>query len=530
MVRVRFAPSPTGFLHIGGLRTALYNFLFARKNKGKLILRIEDTDTKREVPGAIESLIKTLQTIGLNWDEGPSLCFLTSNKSKIKNKKSAIRQSGKYGPYIQSQRLFLYQNLAQKLVDRGWAYYCFCTPTELEKMRQEQIAKKLPPMYDERCRKLSQDEINKKLKNKIPYVIRLKVPEQGTIKFFDLIRGEIEFDFKNIDDQILLKSDGYPTYHLAVVIDDYLMRITHVIRGEEWLPSTPKHLLLYQAFGWQPPKFAHLPLILNPDRSKLSKRKSDVAVESYLADGYLPEALLNFIALLGWNPGSNQEIFSLKELIKEFSLEKIQKAGAIFNRDKLDWINGYYIRKMKVVQLTKKCLPYLVQAGLVKLLNRKSRPLNSEQITNYKLQITKTKEIINFNWLKKIVALEQERMKKLSDLPTLADFFFKDKLAYDPQILAWQNMSQKKVLNNLQLIKSKLEKLTTRNFKTKKIQTILQELAQENGTGQIFWPFRVALSGKKASPPPAEIAEILGKRKTIQRLIKAIEQSKKYGS
>ncbi len=513
-IRVRFAPSPTGFLHIGSLRTALYNFLFTKKNKGKFILRIEDTDVKRKVPGAIENLMKTLQVMGLNWDEGPFICLrsvkIKNKKSKIRNKKEfIIGQKGRYGPYFQSQRLNLYRNLAQKLVNNGYAYYCFCSKKDLEKMRQEQIVKKMPPMYDERCRKLSKKEVEEKIKQKIPYVIRLRVPEEGSVKFHDLIRGEMGFDFKNIDDQILLKSDGYPTYHLAVVVDDHFMRITHIIRGEEWLPSVPKHLLIYQAFGWQPPKFAHLPLILNPDHSKLSKRESDVAVEDYLNQGYLPEAILNFVSFLGWNPGDNREIFSLKELIKEFSLEKIQKAGAIFNREKLDWMNGYYIRKMKIGELTKKCLPYLIQNGLIK-----------SKIFNF--QIYKTGEIVNFNWLKKIVTLEQERMKKLSDLPKLANFFFQDKLEYNPQTLLWEKTTKEEAVNNLNLIKDKLKKLSDKTFKRANIQALLDKLAKEQGTGQIFWPFRVALSGKEASPPPSEISEILGKQKTIKRVKEAV--------
>ncbi|MFN3301778.1 MAG: glutamate--tRNA ligase [Patescibacteria group bacterium] len=503
MIRVRFAPSPTGYLHIGSLRTALYNFLFAKKNKGKFILRIEDTDIKRKVKGATESLMKTLKEFGLNWDEGPFL-------RKVKNN-FIIEQKGKYKPYIQSQRLQIYRKLAHELIKRDYAYYCFCTPKDLEKMRQEQIAKKLPPMYDERCRKLSKNEVKEKLKNKIPYVIRLKVPEEGKIKFYDLIRGEIEFDFKNIDDQILLKSDGYPTYHLAVVIDDHLMKVTHIIRGEEWLPSVPKHLLIYQAFGWQPPEFAHLPLILNPDRSKLSKRKSDVSVESYLNQGYLPEAILNFIALLGWNPGTDQEIFSLKELINVFSLEKIQKAGAIFNREKLDWMNGYYIRKMKVNELAKKCISYLIKEGLI------------EKISNLKFRILKTKEVVNLSWLKKIISLEQERMKKLSDLPELANFFFEKKLKFDPKILIWKKMNLVQVKDNLKLIKENLLKIPENKFKIKEIQKILEKLAKEKGTGEIFWPFRVAISGKTASPPPAEIAEILGKEKTLIRIDEAVK-------
>ena len=476
MLRVRFAPSPTGFLHIGGLRTALYNFLFARKKKGKFVLRIEDTDRQRLVEGATENLIKTLDAVGLKYDEGP---------------------------YIQSQKLLTYQNLAQKLVDADKAYYCFCTSEELDKMRQEQIANKLPPRYDGRCRKLTEKQIIERVRNNIPYVIRLKVPraEEGSVKFKDLVRGEVEFNLKDIDDQILLKSDGWPTYHLANVTDDHLMKITHVIRGEEWLPSTPKHILIYQAFGWPVPQFAHLPLLLNPDKSKLSKRQGDVAVEEFLARGYLPEALFNFIALLGWNPGSEKEIFSLKELIKEFSLERVQKAGAVFNRERLDWMNGYYIRQMKSDELAKKCVPYLEQAGLI---DKK----------------------VNFDWLKKVIALEQERMKKLSDIVEMAGFFFTKNLDYNPKLLFWKKMSKEEVIKNLKLAQDKLNKFSVQEFKKEKIEKSLMELAKKTGTGELFWPLRVALTGCKGSPPPTDIAELLGKDKVINRIGEGIERIK----
>jgi glutamyl-tRNA synthetase len=282
-VRTRFAPSPTGFLHVGGLRTALYNYLFAKKHNGQFILRIEDTDQTRIVPGAVENLIETLKWAGIEFDEGPF-------------------KGGPFGPYIQSQRLELYHKHALELVEKGYAYYCFCSPERLEKMRQEQIKLGQPPKYDGTCRRLTSDEVKKKLDEGLPKTIRMKIPEWGELKFNDLIRGDVTINFKVLDDQILLKSDGFPTYHLAVVVDDHYMKISHVIRGEEWLPSTPKHILLYDYFQWEKPYFAHLPLLLNPDRTKLSKRQGDVAVEDYRAKGYLPEAVVNFIALLGWNP------------------------------------------------------------------------------------------------------------------------------------------------------------------------------------------------------------------------------------
>jgi len=311
-VRVRFAPSPTGYLHVGGLRTALFNFLFARHSGGKFILRIEDTDRARYVEGAVDNLINTLRWAGLDYDEGPSA-------------------GGELGPYVQSERLEIYDEHVRILLESGAAYRCFCSPERLETMRKEQEKKKLQPKYDRTCLRLSPKEIEDNLTANKPFVVRMKVPDDATIRFSDIVRGEVEFSTERVDDQVLLKSDGYPTYHLANVVDDHLMKISHVIRGEEWLPSTPKHVLLYEAFGWEMPVFAHLPLLLNPDRSKLSKRQGDVAVEDYRDKGYLKEALVNFVALLGWNPGDAREIFSLKELEKEFSLDKVNKSGAVFN-------------------------------------------------------------------------------------------------------------------------------------------------------------------------------------------------------
>ncbi|MDD4996036.1 MAG: glutamate--tRNA ligase [Patescibacteria group bacterium] len=471
-IKVRFAPSPTGYLHIGGLRTYLYNWLFAKKNKGEIILRIEDTDRQRYVEGATESLIETLKKIGLPWDKGP---------------------------FIQSQKMGNYQGLAQKLVDDGHAYYCFCSPDILEKMKQKQIADKLAPRYDRRCRNLNEEEISLRLRSGQPYVIRLKVPNQGSIKFRDLIRNDVEFDLKNIDDQILLKSDGWPTYHLANVVDDHFMGITHVIRGEEWLSSTPKHILIYRAFNWSIPEFAHLPLLLNPDHSKLSKRQGDVAAEDYLAQGYLSKTLINFLALLGWNPGNNQEIFNLKQLIKEFSLEKIQKSGAIFNREKLDWLNGYYLRQMPINKLVKLCIPYLNQLGF---------PINRKKI-------------------KKIIFLEQERLKRLNQIGDLANFFFLDDLEYEPGLLFWGKTSSKETEDNLIKIKFLLKKIPCFQFKAKIILKKLNILAKEKGTGEIFWPLRVCLSGQKSSPPPEAMAEIMGQEKTLKRIDLAINKIKR---
>ena len=341
-IRTRFAPSPSGFLHVGGLRTALYSYLFAKQHGGKFILRIEDTDVKREVENAAEIIYKNLKWAGIKYDEGPDI-------------------GGSYGPYIQSQRLEIYKNYTDKLIENNNAYHCFCSEETLEKMREEQIAKKQIPKYDRRCLSLNGDEVKEKLKSGAPFTLRMKIPENRIVEIEDIVRGKVLFHTNELDDQILLKSDGFPTYHLAVVVDDYLMKISHVIRSEEWLPSTPKHVLLYEYFGWEPPKWVHLSLILNPDKTKMSKRKGDVSVEDYTEKGYLPEAMLNFLAFLGWNPGTEKEVYSMKELIRDFSLEKVHKAGAIFNIEKLDWLNGHYIRRLSLDELEKYVVPFLIK-------------------------------------------------------------------------------------------------------------------------------------------------------------------------
>lgn len=324
-VRARYAPSPTGYLHVGGLRTALYNYLFTRQNGGRLILRIEDTDQTRRVEGAVENLLSVFDWLDLKFDEGP-------------------HAGGEFGPYVQSERLDFYRAHVETLSRSGYAYPCFCSSQTLEAMRTAHAAQGKIPMYDRRCRGLAKDVAMSRVAAGEPHVWRMAVPEKRDVVVHDLIRGEVRFETGALDDQVLLKSDGFPTYHLANVVDDHLMQISHVIRGEEWLPSTPKHILLYEFFGWEPPQFAHLPLLLNPDRSKMSKRSGDVAVEDYRKKGILPEALINFVALLGWHPSDDREIFSLADLIREFSLERVGKAGAIFDQTKLAWMNAEYIK------------------------------------------------------------------------------------------------------------------------------------------------------------------------------------------
>jgi glutamyl-tRNA synthetase len=474
-VRTRFAPSPTGYLHIGGLRTALYSYLFAKQNKGKFIIRLEDTDVERYVKNVAEAIYSSLKWAGLVYDEGPEI-------------------GGSFGPYIQSQRLEIYKKYADELIQKGYAYYCFCGEKTLEKMRQDQIAEKQAPKYDRRCLKLSNNEIREKLSAGVPYAIRMKIPDNRVIEFTDLIRGKVSYNTNELDDQILLKSDGYPTYHLAVVVDDHLMEITHVTRTEEWLPSTPKHILLYEYLGWKTPQWVHLPLLLNPDKSKMSKRKGDVAVEDYIKKGYLPEAMINFLAFLGWNPGTEKEIYSMEELLKDFSLEKVHKAGAIFNIEKLNWFNQYYIRQLSEKDLLKKCELYLPP---------------KKDFTD--------KQII------KMLNLEKERSKTLPEIGESVKFFF-ELPKYDKSLLIWKNTSEEEIKISLKKLCDIVERIPEKMFTKEQLEeTIMPEAEKSGDRGIMLWPFRAAISGQHASPGPFEIAEILGKEGILRRLRDAIK-------
>lgn len=488
-IRVRFAPSPTGYLHVGGLRTALYNYLFAKKNGGTYVLRIEDTDQNRFVAGAVEGLITSLSTMRVTPDEG---VFLTEGK---------VNEDGEYGPYIQSQRLSVYQEYVQKLLENGKAYHCFCTQERLEELRTEQTQMKQAPRYDKHCLSLSEAERNEKIQSGTPYVIRLNVgTDRGVIAFSDIVRGKVSIHAKDIDDQVLIKSDGFPTYHLANVVDDHLMHITHVIRGEEWLPSTPKHILLYEAFGWEAPAFAHLPLLLNPDKSKLSKRQGDVAVEDYLQKGYLQEALINFVALLGWNPGkgSTQELFSLEELVEVFDLSSVHKAGAVFDLKKLDWMNSAYIKKLSLDELYVRA-----QAGGF---------LDKDLLSN-----------TNESTLKKILAVEQDRLVKLSDIGEANPFFFQSELEYDAALLHWKENSVDMTMASLEQAAKLLENMSEDTFSDKAaLEAALLEAAGEK-RGDFLWPLRVALTGAQRSPSPAEVAWVLGKKESLKRINAALQ-------
>lgn len=491
-VRTRFAPSPTGEPHIGNIRSALFAWLYARHNGGKFVLRIEDTDKERYVEGSIDKIKESLEFLGIDYDEG-------------------MGKGGDYGPYLQSERLDIYKKHVQKLVDEDKAYYCFCSSDRLNKMREDQKANKFAPKYDRKCFNLSKEEIKEKLNNKEPYVVRFKIPD-GFTEFKDIVRGKVSIKNEVLDDQIILKSDGFPTYHLAVVVDDHLMKISHVIRAEEWLPSTPKHLLLYKAFGWEVPEFAHLPMILGSDKKKLSKRHGAVSFLDYKREGYLPEALVNFMVFLGWNPGGEREIFSIDQLIKEFDLDKVHKAGAIFNVDKLDDINGHYIREMNIKDLTNKCVQYLEK----EYLDRKK--------DNW--VIKKTGEEINLEYLEKVVVLEQERMKKLSEIGDLTSFFFEEELNYDPELLIWKKSTKEETINNLKRLIEFLDGFSDNDWSKDDLEEKTINWLKENGygIGDYLWPMRVALSGEKNSPGPFEIAYVLGRKKSLNRMEKAVNK------
>ncbi|MFW0837778.1 MAG: glutamate--tRNA ligase [Candidatus Komeilibacteria bacterium] len=488
-VVTRFAPSPTGWLHIGGLRTAFYSYLFAKQNKGKFILRLEDTDRNRLVAGAANDLVKTLDDFGIIADEG-----LVWSGDKIISR-------GKHAPYKQSERLDIYHKYIDQLLDSGQAYRCFCSSERLEKLREKQVAAKQPPGYDGYCRDLPNNRIKQYLQLKKPYVIRFRTPHNQNISFHDEVRGDIVINSQQIDDQIILKSDGYPTYHLAVVVDDHEMGVTHVIRGEEWLPSTPKHILLYQALGWPLPTFVHLPLLLNKDRSKLSKRTGDVAAQDYLQKGYLPSALLNFIVLLGWNPGTDQEIFSYQQLLDHFSLAQINKAGAVFDLDKLNWFNQQYIQSLSIKDWQKEVKKWL---------------------SKYKPEWQATFSLA-------MAEISQTRLEYIAQLPEIFHHWFDDELKYDSDLLIFKKSNRQSSLQGLLAVKNKLESSADINWQPEHLQIILNEVVNENKltNGDVFWPLRVALSGLNKSESPIDLLFVLGKEKALFRLSNAINLLKK---
>lgn len=424
-VRVRFAPSPTGFLHIGGLRTALYNYLYAKKEGGSFILRIEDTDRTRIVEGAIEVLLNNLEWAGLSHNEGVFL-----------DKDGSIYEKGDFGPYVQSDRVEadVYQKYADQLIEEGKAYYCFCSSERLEEVRNQQKADGLIPRYDGFCRGLSLEEARARVEAGEKYVVRMKLPQDTDVEFVDQVKGKISINTEDMDDQVLIKSDGFPTYHFAVVVDDHLMGITHIVRGDEWIPSTPKHVLLYDFFGWDKPEFIHLPTVLNKNRKKLSKRNDDVAVADFIDQGYMPEALINYLALVGWSPEDNQEIFSLEELVDAFSFDRVSKTGGIFDRDKLDWVNSQHIRKMSTEEFADTIEPILKEAGYIDDTYPRDKlellASTFQESVNIAKEIT---EVTEFIFAKDLEVTEEEAKLELEKdhVPSLAAAFLEELEAVD---------------------------------------------------------------------------------------------------
>ncbi len=492
-MRTRFAPSPTGFLHVGGLRTALFAYILAYQTKGSFLLRIEDTDRARSVEGAVENILATLHWAGLHPDEGVML------------RDGMIVQNGDKGPYVQSERKDLYARYARDLIASGHAYYAFDTPEEIEAMKKELTAEgHASPNYSSVARmrmknslSLGEEETKRRIAASEPYVIRFKMPENEVVSFDDDVRGNVEFRTKLLDDQVLLKSDGFPTYHLAHVVDDHLMDIDIVIRGEEWLSSLPKHVLLFRALGWEPPRYAHVPLLLNKDRTKLSKRQSDVAAEEYIAKGYLPEALVNFLALLGWNPGTEQELFSLRELIDSFSLDRVQKAGAVFDTEKLDWLQGQWMRRIPLEEFAERTLALVAE----------------------RFPAARKDE----NFAKK-AALIQDRVTFLHESPDMLAFFYEEPTV-TKELLAEkkQKVTPELLPDLLSSLLTTLETIDDAGWNEESIAAVLGSLLEERGwkRGQLLWPLRAALTGKPFSPGAYEVAAVLGKEKTLERLRRA---------
>jgi glutamyl-tRNA synthetase len=473
MIRVRFAPSPTGALHIGGARTALFNWLFARHHGGRFILRIEDTDRQRSTLEANRAIFNGLEWLGLDWDEGPNA-------------------DGEYGPYYQTQRLDLHQKHAHQLVENGKAYYCFCSPEELEKKRKEAEARKEAPRYDGSCRKLPESEIKARLDSGKPNIIRFLMPAFGETVVADMVRGDVVFKNEVLDDFVILKSDGFPTYNFACVVDDHLMEISHVIRGDDHLSNTPRQILLYQAFGWALPHFAHIPMIMGKDRARLSKRHGATSVIDYSALGYLPEAMLNYIAKLGWGCG-DQEIFSREELIAKFSLENVSKNPAIFDMEKLNWLNGQYIRKILPERLVDLCEPLLIDA-----------------YGNH-----------DVGYITKVVTAFHDRLVLIPDIVALSAYFFKDNFEYDPKGVE-KYFKTENAKSILEALRERLGK--TEPFVKQNIEPVFKQLAAETNVklGVIIHPCRLALSGRLETPPMYDVVEVLGKEKVMDRIGKAL--------
>lgn len=465
--RVRFAPSPTGYLHLGGARTALYNWLFARKTCGVFILRIEDTDRTRLVPDSVQDITESLAWLGIPPDEGP---------------------------LFQSERREIYAEKARELVGRGAAYPCFCTPERLEKVREERRRAGLKIGYDRACRNLSPEEADTRMRDGEPHVIRLRVPLSGQISFVDTLRGKITYECRELEDIVLLKSDGWPTYHLANVVDDHCMGITHIMRADEWLPSVPYHVIMYEAFGWGAPAFVHLPVILSPDgKGKMSKRAGAFAVREVRAEGYLPEAVVNYLALLGWSPGDDREIMSLAEMAEAFSIERLSVRGAVFSYDKLLWMNGEYLRATSEDRLFQLSMPFYAGAGYT----------DAETI-------------------RKIIPLFRDRAKTLRELPEISGYFFREPDGYDEAGVK-KHFRGPETASALVELAERLSRV--QNWEPAEIESALRALADERGitAGKLIHPARLALSGMTFGPGLFEMMAVLGKETCLQRLARAAE-------
>ena len=475
-VRVRFAPSPTGDPHVGNVRSALFNWLFARHSAGQFILRVEDTDSTRAQEGSAQAIFKSLAWLGLDFDEGPGI-------------------GGPHGPYHQSERKGIYTPLAQQLLDEEKAYRCYCTRERLLALTEEQQMNKQATGYDRRCRDLGPSERSDLEHSGRPFTIRLKVPFEGSTSFHDYLRGDITFENSTKTDPVLIKADGMPVYHFANVVDDHLMGITHVLRAEEWISSTPIHVLLYAAFGWDPPLFVHLPLVLSPDKRKLSKRKGHAGTLEHRDEGYLPEAMFNFLSLLGWSPGDGREVLSRDEIVSLFSLDGLLKHGAVFDRAKLDWMNGEYIRSLPPADLLERSLPFLVAAGLVP-----SNPTPGE-----------------YEYARKVVRLVQERVKKLSDMPDHTRFMFEEQPVSDPGASQkWlERPETPAVLQHFIQRSAAIDP-----FEATVLEDCARQVAADLGlpTGSVFHPLRVAVSGRTEGPSLFHMMEVLGKDSTMRRL------------
>lgn len=482
-VRVRFAPSPTGYLHVGGARSALFNYLFAKRYGGTFILRIEDTDQSRFVEDSMKEIYESLRWLGLNWDEGPEA-------------------GGAFGPYIQSQRLPLYKKYAEELIEKGCAYRCFCPPERLAAIREQQEKAKHPVGYDKTCRNLSEEQVRENLEKKLPFVVRFKIPQGRTVAFEDLIRGRIEYNSDILDDLVLIKSDGFPTYHMGHVVDDHLMEITHVLRGDEWIASTPRHVLMFEAFGWQRPEYAHLPIILSSDGGKLSKRKGAASVMDYKRAGYLPEGLFNFLALLGWNPGDDREKMTVDEMSKVFALEQVSPKASVFDEKKLEWMNGLYMAERSVESLIPEIVPLWIEKGWLDNSIKADDP-----------------------YVKTVIELMKVRSKRVTELVDNSSYFFVDPVTYEEKAAKKNfNLESAQILENLSQ-----QLMPDTSFSKESLEKVYHDYAEQTGisSGKLIHPSRLAVSGVSFGPGLFELLSALGRERVLKRFSSAIEFIKK---